>query len=38
MQYKLEVMTEEYIKKYAEMSLSSYKKEDYESALCYTQH
>ncbi len=32
-----EVMTQEYINKYEEMSLSSYKREDYESALCYTQ-
>ena len=32
-----EVMTEEYIKKYEEQSWASYKKEDYESALCYTQ-
>ena len=32
-----QVMTEEYIKKCEEQSWASYKKEDYESALCYTQ-
>ena len=32
-----EIMTEEYIKKCEEQSWTSYKTEDYESALCYTQ-